>query len=257
MPYRMMEMTWPQIAASLSSGCRTVVATFGAVEQHGHHLPLGTDAYWGEALGERVACQLGDALLAPALRIGCSEHHMAFPGSFTLRTEVFVAVVTDYVSSLVRHGFVHIVLLPTHGGNFAPLQEAVDQIRPRFPAANIIAYTDLVALIHQMKEVAAAAGINPDAVGGHADHWETSVILALHPHLVQMEQAEAGYMGDMHAALQRVFTAGFQAVTANGVIGDPTGAQAAVGERYLTAMTETIIAYIRNARAQYERGDNR
>ena len=79
--------------------------------------PTGTDAYLGTAIAERAARIAGNALVAPTLRPGLSEHHMHFPGSFTLRVETFVALLEDYCESLARQGFERIVLFPSHGGN--------------------------------------------------------------------------------------------------------------------------------------------
>ncbi len=113
------EMTRPEVEQAIASGIDTVIVPFGSTEQHGLHLPLGTDAILGEALGDRVARSLGNALLAPGLPIGCSEHHMDFAGSMTLSQETFIQVVADLCRSLAHHGFKHIALIPTHGGNFA------------------------------------------------------------------------------------------------------------------------------------------
>lgn len=251
MKHRMMEMTWPEIASALGAGCDTVIVTLGAVEQHGPHLPLGTDAYLGEDLGERIARKLGDALLAPALRLGCSQHHMSFPGSFTLRTEVFDEVLADYCYSLSHHSIRHVALIPTHGGNFAPLAKIVAQLRPKFPQLNIIAYTDLTAMMQVAAGVAARFGVSPGAMGAHAGQWETSVILALRPDLVALDQAKAGYTGELHAVANRLFAEGFKAVTENGVMGDPAGATAAAGEMYQEAMAEAVVDYIRTQRTAW------
>ena len=74
------EMTWPAVEAAIAGGKTTVVFACGAVEQHGPHLPLGTDTYLGTAIAERAARLAGNTLVAPTLRPGLSEHHMGFPG---------------------------------------------------------------------------------------------------------------------------------------------------------------------------------
>lgn len=78
------EMTRPEVEQAIAAGVDTVIVPLGSTEQHGLHLPLGTDAILGAAIGDRVARALGNALLAPGLTIGCSEHHMDFAGSLTL-----------------------------------------------------------------------------------------------------------------------------------------------------------------------------
>lgn len=242
--YRLLEMTRPEVEAAIASGVDTVIITFGSTEQHGLHLPLGTDSLWGEELGERVARALGDALLAPGLRLGCSEHHMAFAGSLTLTVPTFIAVVGEICTSLAHHGFHHLVLIPTHGGNFKPLAQAVETIRPQLPGANLIAITDLAAFMGEVFRVAAEHGVTPEQAGGHSGEHETSLMLAIRPDLVDMQAAKPGYVGDQLSIAPVVFEKGFRAVTENGVLGDPRGGLAATGEDYYIALTEFAVRYI-------------
>src|SRR5919108_2718331 len=122
------EMTSAQVRAEVGRGRSTVVVPFGAVEQHGPHLPLDTDAVLADRLGPLLAERLG-ALCAPTLRVGCSAHHLAFAGTLSLRPETLRMIVHDVVDSLAEHGFRRIILLPTHGGNEEPLVQAAAQSR--------------------------------------------------------------------------------------------------------------------------------
>ena len=243
------EMTRPEVEEAIASGVDTVIITIGSTEQHGLHLPLGTDAIMGEALGQRVAHALGDTLLAPGMRIGCSEHHMDFAGSLTLSRETFIGVVGDICRSLARHGFRHIVLLPTHGGNFAPLAKAVEAIRPELSGVNLIAFTDLMAFMDEIFQTGKARKVTPEQAGAHAGEFETSIMLYLRPDLVAIDKAQPGYVGDQLRIAPLVFEKGFRAVTANGVLGDPRNASAANGEAYMAAITDLLVGYINKARA--------
>ena len=111
---------------------------------------------------------------------------MSFPGSFTLREETFQAVVRDQVDSLRAHGFQRIAIIPSHGGNFAPLAASA-------PSLGVAAYTDLAGMIEAWEEIVVAAGGPVGHVGGHADIAESSMILALRPELVRTGLAAAGY----------------------------------------------------------------
>jgi len=246
--YTIFDLTRPEIEAVLASGVDTAVATFGSTEQHGLHLPMGTDSIWGEELGARVTQGLGNALQVPGLRIGCSEHHMEFVGSLTLSLETFCAVVEDTCASLVRHGFQHIVLLPTHGGNFQPIKQVAEQIRAKFPQTNIIDYSDVFAFMDVLFTVGARYGFTPEYSGGHAGENETSIILALRPELVNMDVAEAGFIGPMTGTFEKIMAEGFKAVTENGVLGNPNGARADIGEAYLDAITEDVIRFVKEKR---------
>jgi creatinine amidohydrolase len=225
-------LSWPEVKQEVETGRDTVVMAFGATEQHGPHMPLATDALLGDHLAWRVAERL-DAFVAPTVRVGCSEHHLAFPGTLSISEDTFHRVVADLVLSLARGGFRRVVLLPTHGGNFGPLAAALEKLGP-VEGVEIRALTDLGALL-AVARVGAEEHDVPLGEGGlHAGEWETSMLIAIHPELVHLERGEPGYTGDMESAVGAIFGSGVHSVTANGVIGDPARAGAEHGERYWT-----------------------
>jgi creatinine amidohydrolase len=230
-------LTWPEIQDEIARGRDAVLVPFGSTEQHGRHLPVGTDAILGDEFGEAIADRL-DAFLAPTVRFGCSSHHLAFPGTITLDEETFRRVVADVVGSLSHYGFKKIVLIPTHGGNFKPLAEASETLAP-IPGVEVIAYTDLAGMIDAAFRQSGEMGISPWQSGAHAGEWETSLMLALKPELVRMEQAVAGFVGELAEAMTRVFQ-GIHALDENGVIGDPGPATAGAGKKYKEDMVEVI-----------------
>ena len=139
------EMTWPEVEAAINLGTTTVVIAVGAVEQHGPHLPLLVDAVRGDRLAVEVARRLGNSLAAPTIRVGCSEHHMGFAGTLTLRRSTLEAICTDYAVSLARHGFTRLCFVPSHGGNFGPLEEMLPDLRAAVgPDCKVDAYTCLL-----------------------------------------------------------------------------------------------------------------
>lgn len=230
--------SWPQVKAELERGRDTVIVAFGATEQHGPHLPLATDALLGDHLAWLIGERL-DAFVAPTVRVGCSAHHLAFPGTLSISEETFTGVVEDIVMSLARGGFRRVVLLPTHGGNFAPLRDALEKLGP-VEGVEVRAVTDVRVLlaIAQMGERQYDV---PLGCGGlHAGEWETSMLLAIHPDLVDLSAAEPGYIGDLQGALGVIFL-GVDAISANGVLGDPTAASAEHGARYWDLATEIVL----------------
>jgi creatinine amidohydrolase len=235
-------LTWPEVKAEIEAGRDTVVVGLGATEQHGLHMPLATDALIGDHLARKLADRL-DAFVAPTLRVGCSEHHLGFAGTMSLAPETYHAVVADLVDSLLRSGFARIVLLPTHGGNFAPLAEAVAKLDPA-TQDRVVALTDLGALF-QIAQIGEQEHGVPLAEGGlHAGEWETSMMLTIHPELVKMDRAQAGYTGDMETAVGSMFAGGVASISDNGAIGDPARASAEHGERYWAAIEEIVIAQV-------------
>ena len=248
------EMTWPEVERSIAAGFTSVVVAAGAVEQHGHHLPLLVDAARGDRLALEVARRLGNALVAPTIRVGCSEHHMAFSGTVSLRRSTLKAVCMDYAVSFARHGFRTICFVPSHGGNFAPLAEMLDDLCDAAvsvrPGCQVRAYTDLVGFLAFWKK--AVAELAPELahrVGGHADIAESSEMLCIRPDLVRGELAAAGHIGDFDDALaERIFRDGFRTVTANGVLGDARGMSREIGERCIAYAADGMAAALRGPR---------
>lgn len=245
------EMTWPEVEAALADGYTSVVVAAGAIEQHGRHLPLLVDAVRGDRLALEVARRLGRSLVGPTVRVGCSEHHMGFPGTISLRGDTLKAVCLDYVTSLARHGFRTVYLVPSHGGNFAPLANMLEELRAAGASeCEVYAYTDLLEFVGLWQQ--ALREVAPELtrrVGGHADIAESSEMLCIRPDLVREELAEAGYVGGFDAALaERIFGEGLRAVTANGVLGDPRGMSREIGERCIARAAEGIVAAFRAVR---------
>lgn len=245
-PLLLEHMTWPEVELALTRGMTTAVVPVGSIEQHGPHLPLLVDAARGEALGRRVASALGDALVAPAIRVGCSEHHMGFAGTISLTPETLESVCRDYAVSLARHGFHEVYFVPSHGGNFEPLgkmiprlQEAVDRVNPD---CRVVAYTDLLGIVAVWRWVVEQEVGLGSRVGGHADIAESSELLHLHPELVRVARAEAGTVGVLdQTAVDLIFEKGFRAITANGILGDARGMDGELGERLLDATAKVMV----------------
>jgi creatinine amidohydrolase len=158
-------------------------------------------------------------------------HHLDFPGTLSFENETFHAIVADLVRSLACGGFRRIVLLPTHGGNFAPLAAAVEKLGD-VEGAKVVAVTDLTTLLQVARVGEQEHGVPMGEGGLHAGEWETSMMLSTYPELVDMERAEPGFTGERQEALERLFAAGTKALSENGVIGDPGKASAERGRRY-------------------------
>lgn len=238
-------LTWPELRAEIDGGRDTIVVAFGAVEQHGHHLPFGTDAIFGDELSRLVAERL-DAFRAPTVRVGCSRHHLAFPGTMSIDEETFRQMVGDVVSGWSRHGFRRIVILATHGGNFMPLGTALERLGP-IEGVQVIGISDLGLLIRATLGTGAELGVPAPEGGVHGGEWETSMMLALHPELVKMDQAVPGYVGDVETAIPKFLEEGVDALTDVGVIGDPRNASAEHGRIYIERLLDLIIEEVERA----------
>jgi creatinine amidohydrolase len=241
----MTRMTSPEVAAALAQGFTTAIVVRGAQEQHGDHLPLATDSLWGERLAGLLAARLGDALITPVVPVGFSPEHMRFAGTISLRPETLISVLEDYLASLGRHGFRRVVVLPSHGGNFAPLADALPLLRQRFPGLRIVAYTDLIGLVDAAADVAARFDVTRNEAGAHAGEWETSMVLAFEPTAVHLDRGKAGYMGPLAPVFEQINRDGMESVAPNGVLGDPAKATAVHGRSYLERMADLLAAHVR------------
>lgn len=238
------ELTWPEVAAAVAAGATTLILPLGATEQHGPHLPLGTDTFRAAALAERLAALLSGALVAPALPVGCSDEHAGFPGLLGLDTATLAAVICELARRAAAWGVRRLIVLSAHGGNGQALALAGERLRAEQPALELWLPDELGAPLDGRLALAAAAGVTPAAFGIHAGEGETSELLHLRPDLVRRELAAPGYAGDMAAILPTLMAVGLRPVTPNGVLGDPTAADAARGAGYLQAAAEGLAAAI-------------
>ena len=106
---RMEDMNWPDIKKAMEEGHTTVVVGIGSTEQHGPHLPTKTDTLIGDLIAHGVASMLGKALQARTISVGCSEHHLAFPGTISLQASTLKMMMGDYTESLIKQGFKKII----------------------------------------------------------------------------------------------------------------------------------------------------
>jgi len=179
-------MTWPEVEAYLERS-DMVILPVGSVEQHGLHLPLGTDYLNGVERAKLIA-QRTDVMVAPILLPGQSPYHMDFPGTITLSAETIQRVYVEAAQSLMRHGFKRFLILNAHGGNRAICQFIVDRINQETKGIAV----DLGSAAGPFLQGPSARGQEPGEprrFDRHAGVGETSGSLYLTPSLVQLNRA--------------------------------------------------------------------
>ena len=194
----------------------------GSTEQHGPHLPLDTDTAIAVAVAQRAAAAVPAAVVAPPLAIGASGEHAGFAGTLSIGTEVLAAAIVEIVRTAGPE-FERVVVVNGHGGNLDAVRSAV---------------TTCAA------EGRSVQAWHPSHPGGdaHAGRTETSVMLAIAPDRVRLDRVEAGETAPLAEVLDDLRSGGLASVTPNGVLGDPSGADAAEGERILAEWVGQVVA---------------
>lgn len=175
-------MTWPEVEA-LAQRTDMVIIPLGALEQHGHHLPIGTDILNGIERAKLIA-QRTDVLVAPILLPGNSPYHLGFPGTITLSLETIQSVYVEAAASLLRHGFKRFLILNSHGGNRNVSRFIADRINHE-TAGIALELGEAAAPFLERRE----ASSSPRVFDRHGGVGETSRSLYLIPELVEMEKA--------------------------------------------------------------------
>jgi creatinine amidohydrolase/Fe(II)-dependent formamide hydrolase-like protein len=238
--------TWIQAKERLQT-IDTALLPVGAIEQHGPHLPLDTDAWDAEYICRRVAerCTDPKPLVLPLIPCGVSYHHDDFSGTISVGPDVLAAFVYDVGMSVARHGIAKLVIINGHGGNAPTLQLAAQKINRDARIFTCVdsgetSDTDVAALAETPNDV-------------HAGEIETSTTLATRPELVDRVRAEASvpefssqYL-DFTSKRSVPWYEHTARLSESGVLGDPSRASAEKGERiwqvtidHLVRLVETL-----------------
>jgi len=236
---RYAELTTEQVATLLSRDSVLVLPT-GAIEPHGPHLPLATDLIVAEAVSEAVvergAAAGHDVWLLPALGYTKSDEHAQLPGTIWLRATTLFETLVDIGAAITQTPVRRLLFLNAHGGNTALIEVAARELRRRFDLQTFFASGP------------AQPGPTERGLGIHAGWAETSMMLHLRPDLVHMELAEpsvADAVADAeHVGFTKTIKFGWLSTdfAESGVIGDPTGASADIGEKLFDERVAALVA---------------
>ncbi|MCX7750721.1 MAG: creatininase family protein [Candidatus Bipolaricaulota bacterium] len=238
-------MSWAKARSELK---KTAVALLpvGSTEQHGPHLPLGTDHLTAAEVARRTSAR-GGWLVLPTVPVGVSEHHRQFWGTLWVEPDVLRDYVLGIARSLAFHGVRRLVFVNGHGGNTAALDEAARVLR----LEGIYAY--VFSWWRAIPEVIAEA---IETGGSHGSEMETSAVLAFAPELVDVGaygEAKAGAAPEWGKKLHGI-EIGFDTLdfSRSGATGDPTRASAAKGNKLLDAAAARLDEFCRWLASQPE-----
>ncbi|MEA5059760.1 MAG: creatininase family protein [Candidatus Pelethousia sp.] len=234
--------TWDELT-SLDREKAICLFPISALEQHGKHLPLGTDDFiLSAAMGGILDNPrlTADYLLLPALHYGNSAEHMDFLGTVSLSCATIVSIMEDVLRSLATHGFKKLAIINSHGGNSALLQAYAQEWQQRFG----IRVYHVNFFVSDFFTEAAALLETPLSTDVHAGELETSILLYAMPEAVR--QAEIVDEADVFITLQDYYSGWLSSeyTPGNGVIGVPTRANVAKGETLLTYIQNKLVNYL-------------
>jgi creatinine amidohydrolase len=242
-PVRWEQLTWPEIGDLVRRRPHEVaLLPVGATEQHGPHLPTGTDTVIATELCHAVSAQTGAPVL-PAITIGSSYGHgTVLPGTLSLTPERLSDIVRDTVEWAAASGITRVLAVNGHFGNQASLSVAGDHLRHGRPDVRfgVLNWWTLTPAI--------AAETLADGEDVHANRAETSLMMAVAPDLVRIDQLVLADDPDRTSGLVFRYTA--PVLSRNGVTGTPSGASSELGHWLLGEVVRTMSDRVERGRTE-------
>lgn len=255
-PKTLFEMTSAEVAAALER-TKTVLIPVGATEDHGAHLPLGTDMFEAREICRRTGAALEAAgcpvVIGPTVPFGVSTFHMGFPGTITLTSSTLILVLKEVMLSLYQHGFRNMCLIHGHDGNLPQMMVAAQDVVNETPDATVVVMNWMVELAK-----AYAAGLGKSRKGeSHGGEGETARIIATHPELVDLSKAQTFYLQPHELrkiqSPEHMKTGGglfyptrsYKALTPVGSIGNPSLATEETGEQGYSVIVNWLVGIIK------------
>ncbi|QTN20210.1 creatininase family protein [Brevundimonas sp. AJA228-03] len=231
--------TWPEIDTRVKA-TKTVVIPIGSNEQHGPTGLLGTDWLCPEIIAHAAERTDDSLVVAPTFNIGMAQHHLAFAGTISLRPSTFMAAITDWVSSLHRHGFERIYFLNGHGGNVATIEATFSELYAEWSFVD-----EPAPFVLKLRNWWDLPGVNslcnsifPTGHGMHATPSEIAVTQAAYPDRIKT----AAYSPQIAPSGPIRDAADYRARFPDGRIGsDPAQASPEKGQRIIDAAVPALL----------------
>lgn len=243
------ELRGPELK-KLATAETIVIIPVASIEQHGPHLPVVTDTMLAREVAvrsARIVVEKSPVLVTECIWTGLAEHHMAFGGTVTLDFPTFLAVIGGVVRSLHRHGFEKIFLMNAHGGNIAALQTVVEELTRELGLKLVSATYWTLGAKEMGAHLERQKGIR------HACEAETSMIMAIAPHLVDQDKFNDAACPDPRdgdgAVDDRSYRwRSFADKTPSGVLGDPRVANSEKGKALLETAAQAVASKLLDPR---------
>ena len=254
-PATLPEMTGPEVQEMLKV-TDTVLIPVGATEDHGAHLPLGTDSMEAREICRRTAVRLAEqgcpVVIGPVIPFGTSSFHMGFPGTVSISSSTLITLLKEVCLSLYQGGFRNFCLIHGHDGNLSSMMVAAQEIVDATPDAAAVVLNWMVALskvYHTIQKSKKGES--------HGGEGETARLLVTHPELVHPERGTAFYLKPEELrkiqSPEHMKTGGgiyygvrsYKALTPYGHIGDPAMAAPETGDKGYDAIVDWLSMVIK------------
>jgi creatinine amidohydrolase len=195
------ELTWTEVKEFIDNGGTSIIIPTGGTEQNGPHMVLGKHNFRVKYYAEKIALELGDALVAPTIayvpegNINPAEDWMKYPGTISLPEEYFIKLLEYTCRSLKQHGFIDIFLIGDSGGNQNGMKVVSDALNDEWKSseARVHFVSDFYGKpFYQMNDSLIATGMSPDVVGSHAGVVDVSSLLAIDSSLIRSDKLLQG-----------------------------------------------------------------
>ena len=232
------DLVSPEVA-SVIAGSKTAVIPFGSVEQHGPHLPCGTDTMAAEVVARTLADRLG-ALFVPFGPYGVTPIHAGHPGTINLRRSTFEALLTDICEELIEMGVTRLVFVNWHEGNIASMDGVATEVQDRHPGVYVVTSHACYAA----QRIYAASGGELTHGGG----IEVLAVMAHDPSLVHVDRAGEATRPDHAIALDEMrrspethgYITDVTEIDADGWYGNPTWATLGMAESFAATVADDV-----------------
>ena len=217
-----------------------VILPIGSTERHGDHLPMGTDSMVAYELSKLIAGEVDNLLVLPPINYGVSEHYASFPLTLNIQADTMAKMIEDILESLIKHKIEKIIIFNGHDGNIAPIEIASRNMKVLYPEVKIA--------VQNAWWVTAGKLLPPGTFEvwnglGHAGEGETSMVLALHPELVEMKYAKGRVPKDLPENMEIKWL--FSELTSNGATGDPTRGTEKKGKMMKEVLVKSVVDFIK------------
>ncbi|MBS0288884.1 MAG: creatininase family protein [Proteobacteria bacterium] len=242
---KMAELTWPEIEFAFKKNWIVVIPLGAVCKEHGYHLPMNTDLILAEKLADHVQANYQNILIAPSITESYFPSFTQYPGSCSLTLNTATNLIVQRCALWYQQGAKRFYVINNGVSTNQPLKLAKATLEKSYLNLQL-EYLDLASL-HEDPRI---KSILKQKRGTHADELETSIMMHIAPHLVQLEKAIPEANLNKPGPLTRDVNATDKTISISGVWGDPTLACKEKGEIGLMILQELIDSQLHSMGAQ-------